>query len=81
MANNQNHALLFHLDLPTTMKQRKQENNLINWKWDAVIVIEDLDAEVKLLSGKVFLFGKKISTTTTMKLARMMLLFLTKLLM
>ncbi|GJT01965.1 hypothetical protein Tco_0823134 [Tanacetum coccineum] len=28
------------------MKQRKRKNNLMNWKWDAVIVIEDSDDEV-----------------------------------
>ncbi|GJV59872.1 hypothetical protein Tco_1465972 [Tanacetum coccineum] len=40
------HALTFDLDSPMAMKQRKRENNLMNWKWDAVIVIEDSDDEV-----------------------------------
>ncbi|GJY58079.1 hypothetical protein Tco_0457971 [Tanacetum coccineum] len=46
MANNQ--ALAFHLDSPMAMKLRKRENNLMNWKWDQVIVIEDSDDEVDL---------------------------------
>nr|GFA68855.1 alpha/beta hydrolase fold protein [Tanacetum cinerariifolium] len=47
MANNQ--ALAFHLDSPMGKKLRKHENNLMNWKWDQVIVIEDSDDEVDLL--------------------------------
>ncbi|GKA83170.1 hypothetical protein Tco_0789918 [Tanacetum coccineum] len=46
MANNQ--ALAFHLDSPMAMKLRKRENNLMNSKWDQVIVIEDSDDEVDL---------------------------------
>ncbi|GJW38054.1 hypothetical protein Tco_0060974 [Tanacetum coccineum] len=46
MANNENQALPFDLDSSMAMKQRKRENNLMNWKWDAVIVIEDSDDEV-----------------------------------
>ncbi|PWA35864.1 hypothetical protein CTI12_AA605540 [Artemisia annua] len=51
MANNQN-ALPFDLDSPMMMKQRKRENNLLNWKWDAVIVIEDSDDEVVLFDSE-----------------------------
>nr|GEW82562.1 hypothetical protein [Tanacetum cinerariifolium] len=51
MANNQ--ALSFHLDSPMVMKLRKCENNLMNWKWDQVIVIEDSDDEVDLFYSEV----------------------------
>ncbi|GKA03613.1 hypothetical protein Tco_0676394, partial [Tanacetum coccineum] len=46
MANNQNRALPFHLDSRMAMKQRKRENNLMNWKRDAIIVIKDSDDKV-----------------------------------
>ncbi|GJS34189.1 hypothetical protein Tco_0532571 [Tanacetum coccineum] len=50
MTNNQ--ALAFHLDSPMAMKLRKRENNLMNWKWDQVIVIKDSDDEVDLFDSE-----------------------------
>ncbi|GJS57120.1 hypothetical protein Tco_0651904 [Tanacetum coccineum] len=45
MTNDQ--AVPFDLDSPMAMKLHKRENNLMNWKWDEVIVIEDLDDNVR----------------------------------